>query len=78
MVQCVVMMGDELLKAKYQIDLWYSTCEVERICVGHGQCKRLGFTNKVPWELKIALLSSLSLFSNNFKILSYFFQILQY
>jgi hypothetical protein len=44
MVQCVVMMGDELLKIKDQIDLWYSTGEVERICVGHGQCKRLGFT----------------------------------
>jgi hypothetical protein len=44
MVQCVVMMGGELLKVKDQIDLWYSTSEVERICVSHGQCKRLGFT----------------------------------
>jgi hypothetical protein len=72
------MMGDEILQAKYQIDLWYLIGEVERICVGHEQCKRLGFTNKVPWELKIALLLPLSLFSNNFKILSCFFQILQY
>jgi hypothetical protein len=38
------MMGDELLKIKNQIDLWYLTGEAKRICVGHGQCKRLGFT----------------------------------